>query len=528
MKNKNLLGLLILSLIPTITYASTNFDPSLILGAVLLETFVTLHMTAFVIKPLSVIFDRDGSKNLFKKLFYGRIIILLIFDIFIPPKIMFIDFISVFIGAFILVPISSLISKKIPINSTISTIKTKAFDRNICEYCSNPFEENDKYCQNCGKERFHDVEKDAFADDYDKMLLLTDEAALETLINKKISKLKIEKDKTPQILVRKKIIINTLFSLLTFIYICSIFFHFPLATYILGLLFLIFFNIFGRRCSVISYLKKEIKSRPQELIDNILMKINQEMIVDNSRKIFAITIILSIALPLIIFSKPRIMYEKVDDGYAVRFYTFGLFNFTTAEIPESHNGLKVKELRGNSFSNMPLLKEVTLPNTITRIRGQAFKNDLSLYKINLPNKLEYLGGGSFYNCKSLVYIELPDSLTYMGGETFYNASKLENIVLSNKLQEIRGNTFEYCSSLKEIFIPDSVTRIGAHAFYENISLSEVQISSNSSLTKIGSSAFRKCNKLYNITLPRTTLVDKRAFKESPTTISYFENISYYN
>ena len=47
--------------------------------------------------------------------------------------------------------------------------------------------------------------------------------------------------------------------------------------------------------------------------------------------------IAAVLLPLIIFSSPRILYEKVDGGYAVRYYLFGLTNFTTATIPEKHN-----------------------------------------------------------------------------------------------------------------------------------------------------------------------------------------------
>ena len=40
--------------------------------------------------------------------------------------------------------------------------------------------------------------------------------------------------------------------------------------------------------------------------------------------------------------------------------------------------MKVVGLRGNTFSNMPFLTEVSLPDSITEIRGQAFKNCRSL------------------------------------------------------------------------------------------------------------------------------------------------------
>ena len=82
--------------------------------------------------------------------------------------------------------------------------------------------------------------------------------------------------------------------------------------------------------------------------------------------------------------------------------------------------------------------------------------------------------------------------------------------------------FEECSSLQRIEIPDNVTRIGGHAFYGNISLEEVVISPDSKLQEIGSSAFRRCDSLREITLPRSTFVNGRAFKETPVRIDYYE------
>ncbi|MCR5412970.1 MAG: leucine-rich repeat domain-containing protein [Patescibacteria group bacterium] len=66
-------------------------------------------------------------------------------------------------------------------------------------------------------------------------------------------------------------------------------------------------------------------------------------------------------------------------------------NYKTAEIPEQYNGKPVVSLRGNTFSDMPLLESIKLPDTIKEIRGQAFKNCISLTNINIPKNLEYLG-----------------------------------------------------------------------------------------------------------------------------------------
>ena len=49
-----------------------------------------------------------------------------------------------------------------------------------------------------------------------------------------------------------------------------IFFHFPIYTYIVGLVILFIFFRVTRKYNLIKYLKKELKARPQEKISNII------------------------------------------------------------------------------------------------------------------------------------------------------------------------------------------------------------------------------------------------------------------
>lgn len=404
-----------------------------------------------------------------------------------------------------------------------------------CTKCGAALKVTDKFCGSCGEAFDGDnvIVEALNADDkeivtnknFDSIFNLGDDLMLETFIEKEMFKAKIdEKTKlVPSPVLKRKTVFNIIFSILLFVYVSLIFFHFPILTYIIGAFILFIFFRSTRKFTLMIYMKKQIKSRPSEKISNVIMSIKSTFTEDKSGKQLLIGNIIAITLSLLVFIKPIILYEKnsVWDGYAVRFYAFGVTNFTTATIPETHNNKKVVSLRGNTFSNMPFLREVKLPNTIIEIRGQAFKNDRKLQKVNIPNNLFYLGGGAFYNCTSIESIQLPDTLIYMGGETFKNAKSLVSINLPNRLEEIRGNTFENCTSLSKINIPDSVTRIGGHAFYGNSSLSEVRISPNSKLNEIGSSAFRRCDSLIAITIPRETNVNRRAFKESPTQIYHY-------
>lgn len=555
---KNILIMSVLFL-PTIVVASNGESDFPVGVALVMEAFVSIHMSVFVLKPLSEMFSKDNSKKTFWTLFSIRAIVLIFCDFFITPSIAIVDFFSVFIGAFVIVPISALITKN-NINSRSNQVINNTNNINIspmntnqingielkCAKCNSVLKITDKFCQNCGTPFDQNnvvvsennnssipipQKEKIIPSNFDSIYSLSEGMMIEEFIKKELVKAGIDNSMklVPNDILKRKNILNTIFSVLVFVYISLIFFHFPIYTYVFGLIILFIFYKITRKYNLIKYLTKQIKERPGEKISNIVMNVKNTFVNDNSKNIFIVSILVAIFLPLIIFFTPKIIYEKTNGGYAVRYYMYGLTNLKSASIPEMHNNEPVVSLRGNTFSNMPFLESVILPNTIVEIRGQAFKNCYKLKEINIPNKLEYLGGGSFYNAKSIKNIELPDTLTYLGGESFYGANSLEYVKLSNNLTEIRGDSFEYCTSLKKITIPDNVTRIGGHAFYGDSNLSEVQLTSNSKLNEIGSSAFRQCSSLYSITIPRTTYVNERAFKESPTNIQYFNvNESYYN
>lgn len=404
-----------------------------------------------------------------------------------------------------------------------------------CAQCNTKVSFDAKFCPTCGcslangnvKADLPEIEQvpkiHVVPANFDAMYNLNGDKLIEEFLNRELIKASIDKNAKliPQDSLKKKKILNIVFSILLFVYLSMIFFHFPTITYCIGGIILLIFFIKTRKFNLMKYLIKEVKSRPKEKISNIVMSVKQSLVTDNSKNYLFSGFSIAIALTLIIFWNPRILYEKVEGGYAVRFYLFGITNNETATIPATYKGENVVSLRGNTFSNMPKLREVNLPDTIVEIRGQAFKNDGNLVTVNIPSKLEYLGGGAFYNCSSITEIELPDTLEYLGGESFYGATSLKRIKLSNKLTEIRGSTFEFCDSLESITIPDSVTRIGGHAFYGNYSLKEVIFTENSQLKEIGSSAFRQCYALDEIKLASNVQIHPKAFKESPTTIKYF-------
>lgn len=547
MKNKlKKILFLVLLLIPTSVFArsgSVSIDIIDIFSVCFFELIFTFLISMFFLEPLSKIISLNNSKKVFWILFIIRILISLYFIIFVTNNIMIFDFLLIFIGAVVIKPNSSnFIKNKLGIDDkqmTNNSLDSKLQDSQDvgvelrCAKCNAILQVNDNFCQSCGApftgnnvvvtEKINYSKEIVTPEKFDNLFSLDEDSMLEGFIKKEMLKVGFDKNTKlihSDILKRKKVL-NLIFGLLVFIYTTMIFFHFPLLTYIISFIILIIYFINSRKYNLIKYLKKQVKARPNEKISNIVMSAKSLLIKDTSKLTLAISLIIAIVLPLIIFSTPKIIYEKVDGGYAVRYYLYGLTNYKTAVIPDTYKNSKIVSLRGNTFSNMYFLESVKLPDTITEIRGQAFKNCRSLTNVNIPSKLEYLGGGAFYNAKKIDNIILPDTLTFLGGESFRGASSLRKIKLSNNLTEIRGDTFSYCYSLQSIVIPDKVTRIGGHAFYEDYNLETVSISKNSNLAEIGSSAFRKCESLSSIKIPNGTYINERAFKESPTSVSRY-------
>lgn len=535
-KYRNIL-LTILAFMPTLVYASSgSFD---IFGAILMEAFITIHMSLFFLAPITNVFSKEENfKKNFFRLFCARIAFLLFCDIFISPDIAIVDFIFLFIGAFIIVPVSSLIKRKSAWNysfkktstPTVSVSKTEEY---TCANCKTHVEKEDLFCPNCGmplkgNKIAEETSPVVNSFDFDPIYFESEDKMLEEFLKREMDKAKIDMNESmiPEKVKKRKSIMFIILSLLTFILISLIFFHVNIIYILIGLITMLILFKKSSSYNLISFLKKEVKSRPEEEISNIVMNVKLSFVKDTTKRVILIGVLVSIALSSVLYMKPHILYEPLNEGYAVRFYTVGLTNFKNVKIPEKHNGSYVVGIRGQVFKNMYFLKSVELPNSITEIRGQAFENDYSLEKINIPENLTYLGGSAFKKCKSLKNVYLPDTLTYIGGEAFKDATKLESINLPKNLKEIRGNTFENDASLKEISIPDTVTRIGGHAFYGCKKLSKVEINEHSELNEIGSSAFRLCTSLEEITIPSSTSVNSRAFKESPTKVKKYGELDY--
>ena len=170
------------------------------------------------------------------------------------------------------------------------------------------------------------------------------------------------------------------------------------------------------------------------------------------------------------------------------------------------------EIEDSAFMRFGNLKEVILPESMTKIGARAFGGCEKLVQIGLNNGITQIGEFAFSSCKGLKGISLPGSIQKLGRSAFYDCENLEKVELGNGITEVFGNAFKNCNNLKEITLPGSIQTIEGYAFKDLKGLERVRLGDGT--TTISENAFRDCGNLKEISLPQSIKAIYRfAFKD---------------
>ena len=158
------------------------------------------------------------------------------------------------------------------------------------------------------------------------------------------------------------------------------------------------------------------------------------------------------------------------------------------------------EYANSLYINNELVREVVIPNTVTKIPKGAFSCD-SVTRVVIPNTVTEIGADAFEACKELTRVEISDIESWcnisFGNSNANPLSFAKELYVNNEL-------------LTDLEIPDTVTEIKNYAFYQCESLTSVVIPD--SVTLIGDSAFYRCNRLTSVVIPDSvTIICERAF-----------------
>jgi len=212
-------------------------------------------------------------------------------------------------------------------------------------------------------------------------------------------------------------------------------------------------------------------------------------------------------------------------------------NNQTSEIPDSY------------FARMSVLKEVSLPDSITNIGGEAFFECAELICVTAPSALETIGDGAFENCASLTDFALPSGVETIGSRTFKNCSGIRELDLSMsdtfgsmilngcvsietltiRLESVYsaeapsylayfftdcGGYYDenYCPSLKKLTVVGSNKTFGPRAFQNCPGLTEIILPET--LSTISEYMLCGCASLINVTIPESLeIIERNAFSD---------------
>ena len=157
----------------------------------------------------------------------------------------------------------------------------------------------------------------------------------------------------------------------------------------------------------------------------------------------------------------------------------------------------------NLYLNDSLLTDLIIPDTVEVIESNTFPKCASIKSITLGKNTYTIDDGAFRECSSLVTFNGNDKLIEIGAYAFYRCTNLAtNLVFSDSLLKINNYAFQECYKLCSIDFANSLQLIGEGAFLNCRQIKEVTIPATTQ--KIGKYAFKGCSSVTDVYFEKTT------------------------
>lgn len=112
---------------------------------------------------------------------------------------------------------------------------------------------------------------------------------------------------------------------------------------------------------------------------------------------------------------------------------------------------------------MTYCENVVLQYGVTEIGIGAFSG-YNIKNVSIPDSVTKIGDAAFSDCTELQSITMPNSITEIGNQAFSGCTGLQNVNISDNCNSIGQFAFLNCTELSKITIPSNANYIGYYAF----------------------------------------------------------------
>jgi len=193
----------------------------------------------------------------------------------------------------------------------------------------------------------------------------------------------------------------------------------------------------------------------------------------------------------------------------------------TLVIPLTMGGQPVYQIGANAFEGNETIRVVILPDELEIIYGYAFKNCINLESVDIPDSVYIIGPEAFNGTVKLKSVNISAEEISYGA---FMKSGIESVVIGDRTTEIGSSVFRDCVNLKNVTMGKNVREIGYEAFGGCKSLEAIDFLPES-LRVIGDYAFNDCWAVDEIRIPEGVReIGNWAFRRAGQMYEYLEII----
>ena len=194
------------------------------------------------------------------------------------------------------------------------------------------------------------------------------------------------------------------------------------------------------------------------------------------------------------------------------FWIQSLTKDTNWELSDYEIELPNTKILQYSF-DLPYSKYLEIKNNTSKlIKCPALtytKEDRKIYGNTIPEGIKVLGNLCFYKSE-IKQIMIPESVTRIKDRCFEDCGELELIYIPDNVISIGKECFAYCCELSSVHLSTNITKLKQRIFFQNHSLKNINIPPY--LKEMNKQCFRGCL-VSNIELPKsTTKIDCHCFE----------------